>query len=114
MKLQPVVRIMLPHGAHTLSQNFLSHFDSLLRPIFNAQILQVVVFCPEFIVFICWRVGLLRFYSSVSKAVLLIATLLFTFILKVKDFPSSSVVKNPSANARDTAWLSGPGRSHMP
>ena len=105
---------MLPKwGTHPFSE-ILSHFDSLLRPIFNAQILQVVVFCPEFIVVISWTVDLLRFYSSGSKAVLLIATLLFRFILKVKDFPLGSVVKNPSANARHTGWISGRGRSHMP
>jgi len=28
------------------------------------------------------------------------------------DFHGGSVVKNPLANARDTGWISGPGRTH--
>ena len=30
------------------------------------------------------------------------------------DFPGGAVVKNPPANAGDTGWTPGPGRSHMP
>ena len=30
------------------------------------------------------------------------------------DFPDSTVVKNPPANAGDTGSSPGPGRSHMP
>ena len=30
-----------------------------------------------------------------------------------KDFSGGAVDKNPSANAGDTAWIPGPGRSHM-
>ena len=29
-------------------------------------------------------------------------------------FPGGAVVKNPPANAGDTGWSPGPGRSHMP
>ena len=29
------------------------------------------------------------------------------------DFPGSSVVKNPPADAGDTGLIPGPGRSHM-
>ena len=29
-------------------------------------------------------------------------------------FPGGTVVKNPPANAGDTGWSPGPGRSHMP
>ena len=32
----------------------------------------------------------------------------------VEDFPGGSVVKNPPANAGDTASSPGLGRSHMP
>ena len=30
------------------------------------------------------------------------------------DFPGGTVVKNPPANAGDTGFSPGPGRSHMP
>ena len=30
-----------------------------------------------------------------------------------RDFPGGVVVKNPPANAGDTGWSPGPGRSHM-
>ena len=31
-----------------------------------------------------------------------------------EDFPGGTVDKNPSANARDTGSVPGPGRFHMP
>ena len=31
-----------------------------------------------------------------------------------RDFPGGAVVKNPPANAGDTGWSPGLGRSHMP
>ena len=31
-----------------------------------------------------------------------------------RDIPGGAVVKNPPANAGDTGWSPGPGRSHMP
>ena len=31
-----------------------------------------------------------------------------------QDFPGGPMVKNPSANARDTVFVPGWGRSHMP
>ena len=34
--------------------------------------------------------------------------------LPARDFPGGAVVKNPPANAGDTGFSPGPGRSHMP
>ena len=31
-----------------------------------------------------------------------------------RDFPGGAVVKNPPANAGNTGWSPGPGRSHVP
>ena len=31
-----------------------------------------------------------------------------------RDFPGGAVVKNPPANAGNTDWNPGPGRSHVP
>ena len=49
---------------------------------------------------------------------LLKVTVIFqtTVIIKVPfwDFSGDAVVKNPPANAEDTGWSPGPGRSHMP
>ena len=33
---------------------------------------------------------------------------------KLRGFPGGAVVKNPPANAGDTGWSPGAGRSHMP
>ena len=33
---------------------------------------------------------------------------------KKKVFPGGPVAENPPANAGDTGWIPGPGRSHMP
>ena len=30
-----------------------------------------------------------------------------------QDFPGGAVDKNPPANAEDTGWIPGPGRSHV-
>ena len=37
-----------------------------------------------------------------------------SFLLKIRDFPGSAVVKNPPANTGDMGSSPGPGRSHMP
>ena len=34
--------------------------------------------------------------------------------ISVRDFPGGAVVKNLPANARDTGWIPGRGRYHMP
>ena len=34
--------------------------------------------------------------------------------MQTEDSPGGAVVKNSPANAGDTGWIPGPGRSHMP
>ena len=36
-----------------------------------------------------------------------------TIKISMWGFPGGAVVENPPANARDTGWIPGPGRSHM-
>ena len=39
---------------------------------------------------------------------------MLNFLRNYGDFPGGAVVKNPPANAGDTGWSPGLGRSHMP
>ena len=50
----------------------------------------------------------LNHYSIAALRVIILKSFRF------RDFPGSSVVKNPPANAGDMVSIPGPGRSHMP
>ena len=59
---------------------------------------------------LCWYLLNWRVHTPFDKAASLWDS---TFKNELQDFPGGAVVKNPPANAGDTGWSPGPGRSHM-
>ena len=53
-------------------------------------------------------------YKDVLSSWKPLRAIITQFKTDYEGFPGGAAVKNPPANAGDTGWIPGPGRSHMP